>query len=557
MAGLHFARLKGCRVMEAWDIIVLGDGPAALRAAAESAKTGASTLMMTADGLGMSGRSAADGIAAPLQESNNRGHREDTIRSGAYLCDQDIVNSSTASANRQMDLLERWGVNFRRDSKGIAMVSKEAGHGKPRNANCGDTTSREVQQVLEEQCMRFGVTRRGDQLPLSLVHSNQKINGLIAIDMINGRLLSLSAKAIIIADGGFEGAFSNGVVGLGLDLALQAGLPLRDMEFITSTPLAIKDTNLVIPMGILSAGAVLHEANGSELDVGEGDLNSLCSAVTEASQPVLDARNLNENAVWWNSTLRMVKSRTGIDMSKQTIAIECRADMTIGGIAVDENGRAVVGSWSRWFTGLYAAGDAACSGLHGAGSIVGNRLLDAMCLSSSAGQHAGEWVKTTELSGSSVLQAALEQHQSSLSQENELKEDEGVLRSGAVFSSIKAAANDALGSSRDSSSLDDGIEKMESIKNRIDMSQLHLDQTSLIANTNLVENARAAASVRLVMAAMISAKARQESRGVHQRSDFPESNDELLHHITVDQEGDVGQLAIRKTSSGNWLLPPI
>jgi len=244
-------------------------------------------------------------------------------------------------------------------------------------------------------------------------------------------------------------------------------------------------------------------------------------------------------------------------MNKQTIAIECRADMTVGGIAVDENGRAVIGSWSRWFTGLYAAGDAACSGLHGAGSIVGNRLLDAMYLSAAAGQHAGEWSKTTELSGNPALQAALEQHQSSMSQENEVKQDEEVLRSGAVFSSIKAVANDALGSSRDSSSLDDGLEKMESIKNRIDMSQMHLDQTSLIANTNLVENARAAACVRLVTAAMISAKARQESRGVHQRSDFPDSNDELLHHITVDQEGDVGQLALRKTSSGNWLLPPM
>jgi succinate dehydrogenase/fumarate reductase flavoprotein subunit len=557
MAGLHFARLKGCRVMEAWDIIVLGDGPAALRAAAESAKTGASTLMMAVDGLGISGLSAANGIAAPLQESNNRGHREDTIRAGAYLCDQDIVNSTTAAANRQLDLLERWGVNFRRDSKGMPMVSKGAGHGKPRNANCGDATGREVQQVLEEQCMRFGVTRRGDQLPLSLVHSNQKINGLIAIDMINGRLLPLSAKAVIIADGGFEGAFSNGVVGLGLDLALQAGLPLRDMEFIASTPLAVKDTNLVIPMGILNAGAVLHEASGNELDVGEGDLNSLCSAVTEASQPVLDARNLNENAVWWGTTMRMIKSRTGIDMSKQTIAIECRADMTVGGIAVDENGRAVVGSWSRWFTGLYAAGDAACSGLHGAGSIVGNRLLDAMCLSATAGQHAGEWIKTTELGGSSALREALEQHQSSLSQENELKQDEEVLRSGVVFSSIKAAANEVLGFYRDSSSLDDGLKKMESIKNRIEMSPMHLDQTSLIANINLVENARAAASARLVTAAMISAKSRQESRGIHQRSDFPESNDEFLHHITVDQESNIGQLAIRKTSSGNWLLPPL
>jgi succinate dehydrogenase/fumarate reductase flavoprotein subunit len=126
-----------------------------------------------------------------------------------------------------------------------------------------------------------------------------------------------------------------------------------------------------------------------------------------------------------------------------------------------------------------------------------------------------------------------------------------------VFSNIKAAANDALGTSRDSSSLDAGLEKMDSIKTRIDMLQIHLDQTSLIANTNLVENARAAACARLVTAAMISAKARQESRGVHQRSDFPDSNDELLHHITVDQEGNVGQLAIRKTSSGTWLLPPM
>ena len=541
--------------MEAWDIIVLGNGPAALRAAAESAKTGASTLMMSVDGLGSGDRSAADGIAASLQETNNRGHREDTIRSGAFLCDQDIVNSTTSAANRQMDLLERWGVNFRRDSKGIPMVSKSAGHGKPRTVNSGDSTSREVQQVLEEQCMRYGVTRRGDQLPLSLVHSNQKINGLIAIDMVNGRALSLSAKAIIIADGGFEGAFTNGVVGLGLDLALQAGLPLRDMEFITSTPLAIKDTNLVIPMGILNAGATLHESTGSELDVGEGDLNSVCSAVSGASQPVLDARELGDNSAWWDATIRMVKSRTGIDMSKQTIEIESRADMTVGGIAVDENGRAVVGSWSRWFTGLYASGDAACSGLHGAGSVVGNRLLDAMCLSAAAGQHAGEWVKTASFTGKNTLQQAFEQHNNTLTQDKELKQGEDVLRSGAVFNNIQSAAIEALGTSRDITSLTEGLEQMDKVLSTLD--QMHVDQTSLIANGNLVENARTAACARLVAASIQSAISRQESRGVHQRSDFPEPNADLLHHITVDYEGNMGQLAIRKTSSGNWLLPPM
>ncbi|MDG1557726.1 MAG: FAD-binding protein, partial [Candidatus Poseidoniaceae archaeon] len=156
--------------MEAWDIIVVGDGPAALRAAAAAAKHGASTLMVAVNALGSVNDAGRDGLAAPIQESNNRGHREDTIRNGAFLCDQDIVAQRTADAVRNLDLLERWGVNFRRDSKGLPFVSKAMGHAKPRVADAGDATAREVQKTLEEQCMRYGVVRRGDHLPLSLIH---------------------------------------------------------------------------------------------------------------------------------------------------------------------------------------------------------------------------------------------------------------------------------------------------------------------------------------------------------------------------------------------------
>jgi aspartate oxidase len=81
---------QGSFRMEAWDVIVLGDGPAALHAAAEAAKSGASTLMMSSTGLGNPGMSALEGVSAPIQESNNRSHREDTIRCGAFLCDQDV-----------------------------------------------------------------------------------------------------------------------------------------------------------------------------------------------------------------------------------------------------------------------------------------------------------------------------------------------------------------------------------------------------------------------------------------------------------------------------------
>ena len=80
--------------------------------------------------------------------------------------------------------------------------------------------------------MRYGVVRRGDHLPLSLIHSNQTVHGITVADMINGRILSIQSKAVIIADEGFEGVLSHGSIGIGMDLALQAGLPLRNMEFM-------------------------------------------------------------------------------------------------------------------------------------------------------------------------------------------------------------------------------------------------------------------------------------------------------------------------------------
>ena len=253
--------------MEAWDVIVIGDGPAALRSAAEAAKQGASTLVISVNALGSGTHLGQEGVAASLQEPNNRDHREDTIRAGYFLNDQDIVASRTADAGRQVDLLERWGVNFRRDAHGIPLVRKAPGHGMGRNADAGDATGREIQHVLEEQCMRHGVTRRGDHLPLSLIHTNQSVSGVTVVDLVNGRIAALQAKAVILADGGFEGAFSHGAVGLGLDLALRAGVPLRDMEFIAHTPLGIKDTNMILPLGLLHDGATLHDSNGTDIEM--------------------------------------------------------------------------------------------------------------------------------------------------------------------------------------------------------------------------------------------------------------------------------------------------
>ena len=109
--------------------------------------------MMSADSLGSGSLSALDGIAAPLKESTTKSHRDDTIRAGAFLCDQDIVSKRISQATRQVDLLERWGVIFRRDPDGIPLVRRAAWHSLPRLAGAGDSMAQEIMSKLSSKTL--------------------------------------------------------------------------------------------------------------------------------------------------------------------------------------------------------------------------------------------------------------------------------------------------------------------------------------------------------------------------------------------------------------------
>ena len=541
--------------MEAWDIIVIGDGPAALRAAAAAAKGGASTLMMSSDSLGVGNDSAIDGIAAPLKESTTKSYRDDTIRAGAYLCDQDIVSMRVSQATRQVDLLERWGVIFRRDADGIPLVRKASGHSLPRLAGAGDSMIRETQQVLEEQCMKHGVVRRGDQIPLELVHTNEQINGLIALDLTTGSLNSLQTKCLIIADGGYEGVWNGTKVSLGLDLAMKAGLAVRDLEFVAWAPLAISGTNVVLPIGMLADGATLHHSNGAPLDVDlNADSTKLASAIESNGDIVLDARNMGESSVWWAQTFELVSQRLGIDMKKQTVSVHPRVATTIGGIATDEHGRAVTGRWSRWFTGLYAAGDSACSGLHGAGLIAGNRLLDAVAGGAAAGEHAAEYAKKTSHTGRAALEGALGAVEADLDFDMAGAEEGPVQRVGPLYAKLSDIMQSSMGYTKNASSLQSALDSLEELSESA--GKVHLDDSGRLYNTNLLESLRLKAGIRLAIASTKSAMSRTESRGTHQRSDYEEEDAEQLHHTLVDSKGNLSTLAIRKGGSGTWTLAP-
>ncbi|MEC7178216.1 MAG: FAD-binding protein [Candidatus Thermoplasmatota archaeon] len=538
--------------MEAWDILVIGDGPAALRSAAVSAKNGAKTLLISASSLGNGGTVALEGLAAPIQEMNNRGHREDTIKSGFFLCDQDIVSEKTNMAIDEMNHLEKAGVVFSRDAKGLPMTVKGIGHSSPRVIDAGDASVRDVQQVLEEQCMKHGVVRRGDQLPVMLVNTKQKVDGLITLDMVNGRFVAIQTKAVIIADGGFEGIFNGTGIGLGMDLALQSGIPLRDMEFISKTPFGVTNSKLTLSSNMLGYGANLCDTSGNTITA--ENFVQLCDVTAQSSGAVIDGRDMGDDKVWWQSAFRTVKSSTGVDMNKYTVGLENRVNQTLGGIATDECGRAVIGSWSRWFTGLYAAGDAACSGLNGAGALPGNRLLDALSGGSSSGNHASEWVKDQSFSNTDNLLASLESCETDFSAKFSKEPTDTVQRVGALDTKLLSIAAKFTSSPNSSDELSGMIQELEQAGKLAEA--IHLDQQSLIANTNYASLLRIQAGIRLLTASVRASLARNESRGVHQRSDFLEENPELIHHITVDNDANVGTLAVRKGQKDNWILAP-
>jgi succinate dehydrogenase/fumarate reductase flavoprotein subunit len=386
-----------------------------------------------------------------------------------------------------------------------------------------------------------------------LVHNNNSVCGMITADMINGNFVAIQCKSIILADGGFEDVFTNGKANLGMDLALQAGIPLRDMEFISKSPLSVKGTDMILPHGLLSSGASLHRVDGTDI---EGDsILEICHEVSQYDTVVLDARNMGDQTKWWNSILRNVKKRTGIDLSKQTIAVENQVNVTIGGLPIDEFGRVVTGSWSRWFTGLYAAGEASCSGLHGAAIIDGNRLLDSLVGGKMSGEHAGEWSNKASFSGTELINKAFDSVNSNF--QSLFSEDDSkgaVVRIGSVSSKLREIGLKFVNGENDSSSYQQYLESLEQLS--ILAETIHVDQESLIANTNFQSILQVQAGIRLLTCSIQSSLARNESRGLHQRSDFINQDDELLHHITIDGKNNVGILALRKSQTGNWILPP-
>ena len=383
--------------MESWDVLVIGTGPSALRAAIASCDSGANTVIIHQTPGPIISPSTA-GLAASLGETTPEAHIKDTIAIGAESINEHAVRRTCSSSVEILSELERWGMILRRDQSGLPHLSSVPGHGAPRLSGAGDATNRYITQILDEQVLKRSIQRRQNHIPLSLVMDNSQIRGIVALDLLDGKVKPYQCKAIILADEGYQGLWSNPSIGSGnaIAMAIRAGISPQNLHKIPLHPMVIRGTDIPIPFEILGAGGRYRSESGEDID-----------PLNHQGDAVVDMRFIDDqHSPWFDSIRKTIFDSTGLDISIDVVPVTHQVMETTGGLPVDEKGRVTIESGKMWATGVYAAGPSASTGFHTSSILPGNSMLENLYTGSMTGSEAGKWSLNCEFGGSkNILQS--------------------------------------------------------------------------------------------------------------------------------------------------------
>ena len=529
--------------MQAWDVVIVGGSVAGLRAAIAASDQGAAVTVLSS----VSSSSFADdtmscGLATSAGEVDPSNHAADTKRVGAELCENDVVATSTGSAVNHLAELERWGLNLRRNRNGSPHLGQLPGQSNPRTASTGDSTLREVRSILEEQCIKRNIPRRGDVEILDIVIKDGKANGLIALDIQSGEIYGIQSKSILLAGAGFQSAWNGDGVAMGTsaNLALRSGIPLANLEFTSMHPLTVAETALRLPLDLLGAGGIVVGADGQPMATDDGP-DALAQAIISGGGASLDLTGISRvDSPWFAGVADSLSSRCGIDYTMEMIPLMPIAGITLGGVPTDASGNVINGSWNAPLSGLFAAGDAACSGLHGAALNSGDHLLGALTSGLTAGTSAAKHASHSKHSASSAISIALSNalhiHDSLLTEAGS-----GGANFGTIQSSLATTMRTHMGPERDAG----GLSRAAAAIQELQETKLNITDTSPVMNTEMVSMLRTQGLLSVASAAVSAAQAREESRGTHVRKDHPDTDENQAKHSLSGSDGTVSSLTLR------------
>ena len=532
------------------DIMVVGGGFAGMRAALAAKEAGADVAVVSkVHPLRSHSSGAHSGINAAFSpEDSWQAHAQDTVDAGDYLGDQDAVQVLCQEGIGDVIKLEHMGVIFSRNGRGRIDVMPFAGSNRPRTCYVGDSAGHIILQVLYEQMLRLEVPVYHEWFVTSLVVEDGICRGAIAQELSSGRFLSLDAKAVVLATGGLGRMYEPSTSAYtstadGQALAYRAGVPLVDMEMVQYHPTTLMGKGVVVTEAARGEGAYLVNKDGDRFmesyapETLEMAARDVCSRAVEAEVAqgrgvnggvLLDFRHLDHDRLddRLPETRYLVSKLSGIDIKEEPVPVRPAMHRPIGGVQVDVQGATPL-------LGLYAAGECAWVGVHGANRLGGNSLLECVVFGRRAGEAAAGYAGSTSLSKASE---SLILDQERLAQDQAGRNGRGDTI-GSLRRELAATMHQKVGVSRDGAGLREAADKVGELKERY--SRVGIPSVGGPYNPSLSMVLELGYMLDVAQAIVASAQAREESRGAHHRTDFPQRDDaNWLKHTVVSRTPD-------------------
>ena len=546
-----------------YDIVVVGAGGAGLRATFGMAAKGLATACITKVFPTRSHTVAAQGgISAALgnmSEDDWRWHMYDTIKGSDWLGDQDAIEYMCREAAQSVIELEHYGVPFSRTAEGriyqrpFGGMTTRFGEGSAqRTCAAADRTGHAILHTLYQQSLKHNAEFFVEYFVLDLIMDDGVCRGVTALCLEDGTMHRFRAHNVVLATGGYGRAYfsctsAHTCTGDGNAMALRAGLPLQDMEFIQFHPTGIYGSGCLITEGVRGEGGYLTNGDGerfmeryapSAKDLASRDVVSRSMTMeinegrgvgTEKDHIHLHLEHLGPEVI--NERLPGIAESAsifaGVDVTKQPIPVLPTVHYNMGGAPTNYHGQVVTikdGDPDTIIPGLMAIGEAACVSVHGANRLGSNSLLDLIVFGRAAANYCSEHMRP----GASHKQLP-DAGEGSLHNMDKMLHANGGTPTAELRLELQKIMQGHAAVFRTGELMQQGATKLAALCER--MADIRISDKSLIWNTDLVESLELQNLVQNAVVSLHSAINRKESRGAHAREDYPDRNDnEWMKH---------------------------
>jgi fumarate reductase flavoprotein subunit len=549
------------------DVVLVGGGGAGLRAAIAIAEINPHLDIAVVSKVypmrshTVSAEGGAAGAIAPDDSLDE--HAFDTIAGGDWLCDQDAVEAFVREAPQELLRLEHWGCPWSREPDGRVAVRPFGGMKKMRTWFAADKTGFHMLHTLFQTSLKYTTVKRYDEwFVTKILVDDGRVQGVVAIDLASGRVEAITARAVILCTGGCGKVFpftTNASIntGDGMSLAYRAGAPLKDMEFVQYHPTGLPFTGILITEAARSEGGYLINKDGyrylqdynlgtphkepvfKSMELGPRDrlsqafMKELDKGRTVATPygPVvyLDLRHLGAKKI--DSKIPFVrelcKKYQNVDPVTELIPVRPVVHYMMGGVHTDINGATPL-------PGLYAVGETACVSINGANRLGSNSLPELLVFGARAGRAAAEYAsRVYDVTPAVMVQAEDERRRV----EHDLLNRKGHERIADLRGEMQKTMEESAGIYRAGASLVKGMEQLRGVRARI--ADLAIEDDSRTFNTERVSALELSFMLDIAETMIASALKREESRGAHQRTDFPARDDvRFLSHSLAYRNAD-------------------